>query len=115
MDNQAGIIDFIHPVLNTEIRTISGHYVLSSEKRLSFNDHDVLYYIGCATVDAACCAVGGCAYALIAGYIKAWKYKKSGGGLHVSGVEHITDSKTRSEVRRLILNKEPVQQVKFEG
>ncbi len=115
MGEQADFIDFIHPVLNAEIRTISGHYVLNRERRLAFNDRKVLYFIGCAIVDSSCCGEGGCAYALVPGFIREWKYKKSSGDLSVSRVEPIRDAGAQSEIRRLILKKDPVQQVNFEG
>jgi hypothetical protein len=46
MEGQSVLKDYIHPVLNEEIRTISGHYILSSENRLPFNDRQVLYFTG---------------------------------------------------------------------
>jgi hypothetical protein len=107
-------IDFIHPVLNKAVRTISGHYILSQEKRLSYNGRLVLYLIGCAVVDASCCGPGGCTYALVPGYLKEWKYKTGRDDLFVSRVEPIRDADVQSEIRRLILKKESVQQVNFE-
>jgi hypothetical protein len=107
-------IDFIHPVLNKAVRTISGHYILSQEKRLSYNGRQVLYLIGCAVVDASCCGPGGCTYAMVPGYIKEWKYKTGRDDLLVSRVEPIRDADVQSEIRRLILKKESVQQVNFE-
>ena len=115
MNRWAGDQDFTHPVLNEEVRTISGHYILSQEKRLSYNGREVLYFIGCAVVDAACCGPGGCSYALVPGYIKDWKYKTGSDDLSVSCVEPIRDAGVQSEIRRLIMKKDPVQQVNFEG
>ena len=113
MEGQFVPIDFIHPVLNKAVRTISGHYILSQEKRLSYNGRQVLYLIGCAVVDASCCGPGGCTYALVPGYIKEWKYKTGHDDLFVSRVEPIRDAGVQSEIRRLILKKESVQQVDF--
>jgi hypothetical protein len=107
-------IDFIHPVLNKAVRTISGHYILSQEKRLSYNGRQVLYLIGCAVVDASCCGPGGCTYAMVPGYIKEWKYKTGRDDLLVSRVEPIRDADVQSEIRRLILKEDSVQQVNFE-
>ena len=106
-------IDFIHPVLNKAVRTISGQYILSQEKRLSYNGRQVLYFIGCAVVDASCCGPGGCTYALVPGYVKDWKYKTGGDDLFVSRVEPIRDTDSQSEIRRMIIKKESVQQVNF--
>ena len=114
MEGQSVPIDFIHPVLDKAVRTISGHYILSQEKRLSYNGRQVLYLIGCAVVDASCCGPGGCTYALVPGYIKEWKYKAGRDDLFVSRVEPIRDADVQSEIRRLIMKKEPVQQVNFD-
>ncbi len=114
MGGKAGLIDFIHPVLNQAVRTISGHYILSREKQLSYNGRKVLYLIGCAVVDASCCGSGGCAYALVPGYIKQWKYKSTPDNRSVTQVETISNKAVQKALRRLIKEKEPVQQVDFE-
>ena len=113
VEGQFAPIDFIHPVLDKAVETISGHYILGQEKRLSYNGREVLYFIGCAVVDTSCCGPGGCSYALVPGYIKDWKYKVGSGDLSVSRVEPIRDAGVQSEIRRLIMNKDPVQQVDF--
>ena len=107
------LMDFIHPVLNKAVRTISGHYILSLEKRLPYNGREVLYLIGCAVVDSSCCGPGGCSYALVPGYIKDWKYKTDGADLCVSRVVPIRDADAQSQIRRMIMKKESVQQVDF--
>ena len=114
MEGQSVLKDYIHPVLNQEIRTISGHFVVSTENRLAFNDRQVLYFIGCAVVDSSCCGTGGCAYALVPGYIRQWKYKLNAGNLAVTQVELIRDKGDRQQLRQLIKAKEGVQQVNFE-
>ena len=110
VEGQDAPTDIIHPVLNKAVRTIGGRYILSQEKRLSYNGRQVLYFIGCAVVDASCCGPGGCTYALVPGYIKDWKYKSGRDGLFVSRVEPIRDADVQSEIRRLILKIDSVQQ-----
>ena len=107
-------IDFVHPILNKAVRTISGHYILSQEKRLLYNGREVLYFIGCAVVDAACCGPGGCSYALVSGYVKQWKYRLTPENLPVTQVDPIWNTDVQKALRRLIKEKEPVQQVNFE-
>jgi hypothetical protein len=114
VEEQSTLIDFIHPVLNKAVRSISGHYILGQEKRLSYSGREVLYFIGCAVVDASCCGPGGCSYALVPGYVKDWKYKTGSDDLSVSRVEPIRDAGVQSGIRRVIMKKEPVQQVDFE-
>ena len=113
VEGKDACIDFIHPVLNKAVRTISGQYILSGEKRLPYRGREVLYLIGCAVLDSSCCGPGGCSYALVPGYIKDWKYKTDGGDLSVSRVQPIRDADEQSEIRRMILKNDSVQQVDF--
>jgi hypothetical protein len=113
VEGQSAPLDFIHPVLNQAVRSISGHYILSQEKRLSYNGREVLYFIGCAVVDASCCGPGGCSYALVPGYVKQWKYRLTTGNLPVTQVEPIRNKDVQKALQRLIKKKEPVQQVNF--
>ena len=114
MEGQSVLKDYIHPVLNEEIRTISGHYILSRENRLPYNDRQILYSIGCAVVDASCCGTGGCAYAQVPGYVRQWKYKLNSDNRAVTQVEPIRNKNDQQELRRLIKEKEGVQQVNFD-
>ena len=107
-------IDFVHPILNKAVRTISGHYILSQEKRLLYNGREVLYFIGCAVVDASCCGPGGCSYALVPGYVKQWKYRLTPENLPVTQVDPIWNTDVQKALRRLIKEKETVQQVNFQ-
>jgi hypothetical protein len=45
MQKLSGGEDFVHPVLNEEVRTISGRYMLGKEKRLFFRGREVLYHL----------------------------------------------------------------------
>ncbi len=114
VEEQSAPIDFIHPVLNKAVRSISGRYILSQEKRLSYNGREVLYFIGCAVVDASCCGPGGCSYALVPGYVKQWKYRLTPENLPVTQVEPIWNKDVQKALQRLIKKKDPVQQVDFE-
>jgi hypothetical protein len=114
VEGQSALIDFIHPVLNKAVRSISGHYILSQEKRLSYNGREVLYLIGCAVVDASCCGPGGCTYALVPGFVKQWKYRLTAENLSVTQVDPIRNKADQQELRRVIMEKEPVQQVDFD-
>jgi hypothetical protein len=113
VEEQFAHIDFIHPVLNKAVRTISGHYILSQEKRLAYNGREVLYLIGCAVVDTSCCGPGGCSYALVPGYIKEWKYRLTPDNLSVTQVSPVRNKDVQKALRRLIMEKEPVLQVDF--
>jgi hypothetical protein len=114
VEEQSDPIDFVHPILNKAVRTISAHYILSQEKRLPYNGREVLYFIGCAVVDASCCGPGGCSYALVPGYVKQWKYRFTPENLPVTQVDPIWNTDVQKALRRLIKEKEAVQQVNFQ-
>ena len=107
--------DFVHPTLGEEITAISGHYVFVKEKQVPYQNKQLLYYTGYAVVDTSCCGVGGCAYALVPGFVANWKNKKTNAGCVVSQVESIRDPDLQREIRRMILKQEGVQQVTFGG
>jgi hypothetical protein len=105
---------YVHQELNQDIAAIGGHYVLTREVRLPFHGREVLYLVGCAVVDTSCCGAGGCAYALVPGFILEWKSQTDGDGLAVSQVEPIRDKALQREIGRLIKEAEPVHQVTFQ-
>jgi hypothetical protein len=104
---------YIHHALNQEVTAIGGHYVLVREARLPFRGREVLYLIGYAAFDTACCGVGGCAYALVPGFIASWKSERKGDDLPVSQVEPIRDEAIQREIRRRIEKQETIHQVQF--
>jgi hypothetical protein len=114
MGEPTGLIDFIHPVLNEEVRTIGGYYLLNREKRLLFGGREVLCYLGCAVVDASCCGPAGCNYALVPGYIKQWKYRRDPDNRWITQVAPLRDKVEQEKLRRLIKENERVQQVNFQ-
>jgi hypothetical protein len=74
--------DFVHPELGREVTAIDGHYVFGKEIRLPYNGRELLYFVGYAVLDATCCGMGGCAYVLVPGFIRQWKYKKNQRGFN---------------------------------
>jgi hypothetical protein len=106
--------EVIHQPLNQEVTAIGGHYLLVKEVRLPFQGREVLYLVGHAAFETTCCGTGGCAYALVPGFILAWKTRTNGDGLAVSLVEPVDDEAVQEEIRRLILKGEMVQQVNFQ-
>mmetsp|Transcript_8216 Transcript_8216/g.4360 ORF Transcript_8216/g.4360 Transcript_8216/m.4360 type:complete len:114 (-) Transcript_8216:1157-1498(-) len=105
---------YIHRELNQEITAIGGHYMFTNEIRLPFQGRDVLYLIGCALFDNTCCGAGGCSYALVWGFIENWKIRKNKEGFPVSMVKPVRDPILQQQIRKLIKDKERVQQVRFE-
>jgi hypothetical protein len=106
--------DYVHPELNREVTAIGGHYVPVKEARLPVDGREVLYVAGYAVIDTSCCGTGGCGYALVPGFILDWKYRRNEGGLSVSRTEPIRDPEVQDRVRRLIQEREMVNQVNFQ-
>ncbi len=107
--------EFVHPQLNREVDAVSGHYVLTEERRLTLDEGQVLYFLGCATIDTACCGPGGCGYALVAGWIVEYAGRRAEDGRPVSRILVIEDPGLQAEIRRRILALEHVFQVLFEA
>jgi hypothetical protein len=107
------IQEYVHQELNQEVTAIGGYYLLVKEVRLPFHGREVLYLVGHAAFDTTCCGTGGCAYALVPGFIAKWEYRTNEEGLAVSQVEPIHDGNIQEQVRRLIDQREMVHQFRF--
>jgi hypothetical protein len=108
------IQEYVHQPLNQEVTAIGGHYVLVKEARLPFLGREVLYLVGHAALETTCCGAGGCGYALVPGFVLAWRYEVNEDGLPVSQVEPIRDEAIQRQIRRLLERQEMVHQVRFQ-
>ena len=107
-------VEYVHPGLDQQITAIGGHYVLVKEVRLPFHGREILYLVGHAAFDTTCCGPGGCAYALVPGFVASWHSSQTEDGLAVSQIEPVDDAGTQNKIRRLIERSETVQQVMFQ-
>lgn len=103
---------FVH-ALDEEVRSISGYYVLRKEGVIEHQGRQILYLIGEAEADSACCGRGGCRYALVPGIVLAWKSSTDEKGRPLSMVEPIEDREVKAWVKRMIMENEGVPQVQF--
>jgi hypothetical protein len=106
-------MEYIHRPLNTEVTAIGGHYHLVKEARLKHGRRDVLYLVGHAAFETTCCGVGGCAYAVVPGYVLNWKEDSGPEGLPISEVEPINHPADQDAIRQYLLKSELVHQVIF--
>lgn len=104
---------YTHEELNKEVRSIGGYYIPEEEKRLKYSGREVFYVIGHGVIDNSCCGVGGCRYALIPGYVVAWKNKADETGNLVSEVETIVDKDSKTELAGILKEKETITQIEF--
>lgn len=104
---------YVHQGLNEQVEAIGGHYVLTKEVREFFRGRPVLYLVGYGVFDTSCCGAGGCAYAIVQGFVIEWKGERNGEDRLVSTVERIGEADIQKEIQAAILKKEMVNQVVF--
>ena len=106
--------EYVHLNLGEDIHALAGYYTRDREERLKYNGREILYIVGGCTVESTCCGGSGCfGYAVVPGYLVAWKNKTNKEGLPVSEVTPISDDETREKVTRIIQEKEGVRNIEF--
>ena len=105
--------EYIHQGLNQQITAIGGHYVLVKEARLPYQGREVLYLVGHAAFDTSCCGPGGCAYALVPGFVQSWQSSYTDEGIPISQIDPVREPGMQNEIRSLLERLETVQQVVF--
>jgi hypothetical protein len=103
------IKDYIHQELGEDIESISGTYTPLKESRVKHNGRDVLYAIGTAIVDTACCGSGSFVYATVPGYVVNWKEREDESGSLVSQVELIEDETIKREIAQALKEAESIE------
>ena len=107
------MMEHIHQPPGTEIRCVGGHYTITEEGRMSHQGRILLYEVGVAVVDNACCGTGGCRFIHVSGYIKSWQRQTGPDGLPISIVEPVADIEDRKIIKKLLDQKFPYSQVSF--
>ena len=102
---------YAHPELNKDIVAIGGYYVFMKEIRTSFEEQELLYFIGCGVIDRSCCGEGGIVYAFVPGFVAEWKSDVHHDGSQISKVKPVTDPKTQREIVEWIRKRENIHQV----
>ncbi|MBA7612854.1 hypothetical protein ES703_20095 [subsurface metagenome] len=100
--------DYVHLELDREIESISGTYTPLKESRLNLSGRDILYVVGMAVVDTACCGSGSFLYATVPGHVVTWKGRIDESGLSVSQVEPVEDETIRHEIAKTIMETESI-------
>jgi len=91
-------MEFTHPELDQEVRTISGYYVPREEHVIPCNDREVLYIVGDACIDTSCCGTAAWSYIQVPGFLLHKQIRGGNGQPIVSEVEMITDKACRRQV-----------------
>ena len=105
--------EYIHPFLNEDVSSISGHYSFVGEGTIQYKGRDVLYLNGFSVTDSACCGIGGCVFSFVPGYILRLRYSLNDQGKPISEVEPVTDEIAQRDIAELIKQIEPSTQINF--
>ncbi|MCJ7808132.1 MAG: hypothetical protein MUP73_05470, partial [Dehalococcoidia bacterium] len=95
-------LEYVHTELDKEVNALAGYYTPLEEHRLEHNGKEVLCVTGISVIESSCCGTGGCAYAIVPGYIMNWKFKENEAGLPISEVETIADKVARKEITAIL-------------
>jgi hypothetical protein len=106
-------MDYVHHPLGTEVTAIGGYYTLVKEGRLGHRDRELFYLVGHAAFETSCCGVGGCAYAIVPGYIVTWKSHSNPEGLPISRVTPVEEPSDQETIRQHLLASEWIHHVIF--
>jgi hypothetical protein len=112
-DRSAGEFEFAHYRLEEETAAIGGRYGFIREARLPCGGREVLYYVGYAVLDNACCGAGGTAFARVAGFVLEWHCGRSPDGRPISRLARVAAGDLQAALSRRIRAGEHVPQVDF--
>lgn len=106
-------MEFVHPRLGETVTAIGGHYAFTKEGRLALDEREILYLVGYGATDTSCCGMGGCIYAVVPGYLRAYHTGTvPETGCAISLVEPV-DEGARKAVAAALKAGEGVMQVHF--
>ena len=104
---------FTHPDLNEPVTAIGGTYVLTGEHKIGYKNEQLLVFSGYAVFDTTCCGAGGCAYALVPGFVDGYRCGKDAAGRWLSRVRPIAGARNRKTVTAIIQSQTHAHQVQF--
>lgn len=106
-------MEFTHPDLGQEVRTISGYYVPREEHVIPYDGRDVLYIVGDACIDTSCCGAASWSYIQVPGFLLRKHMRGGGEQPAVSEVEMISDKTARQQVTDALIREYPGARVEI--
>jgi hypothetical protein len=105
--------NFKHFAIGEEIRSAAGGYIVQKEALTKIGEKEILYYIASAFFDTSCCGAGGCGYAIVVGYVADHQFKQDKNGTLLTEVETIESENEKEKIKKILLDKEKLDQVVF--
>ena len=62
-------MEFTHPELGEEIRSLAGYYVPREEQVMPYHGKEVLLLLGDACIDSSCCGCASWSYVQVPGFL----------------------------------------------
>jgi hypothetical protein len=110
------IIEFTHPELGEDVQGRAGFYTPVEEFTMPYNGREVLYVLGTARVERACCgAAGNWGYVQVPGFLVRRQVRGGRNTPAVSEVEIIENQNDRNRIREALLQKYQGAQVDMWG
>jgi hypothetical protein len=100
-------MEFTHPELGQEIRSLAGYYVPREEKVMPYSGKEVLLLMGDACIDASCCGCASWSYIQVPGFLVKKHARGGGGKPEVSEVDTIEDRAVRDDLVQSLGKKYP--------
>ena len=100
-------MEFTHPELGEEIRSLAGYYVPREEQIMPYQGKEVLLLLGDACIDASCCGCASWSYIQVPGFLVKRHARGSGAKPEVSEVDTIEDKASRDDLVRSLVEKFP--------
>jgi len=100
-------MEFVHPTMGEEIRSIAGYYIAREEQIVRFEDREIVCVFGNACIDTSCCGYAAWSYVQVPGFLVRKHVRGGGGEPLVSEVEMIPDEDTRRRVKHFLADQFP--------
>lgn len=107
--------NFKHFAIGEEIRSAAGGYIVQKEAVTKIGEKEILYYIASAFFDTSCCGAGGCGYAIVVGYVANYRFNRDKNGTLLTEIETIESENEKEKIKKILLDKEKLDQVVFLG
>ena len=96
---------YVPPVIGEETRSISGGYTPVGNGTIEYKNHQVIYVLGTACLDASCCGCSNWNYIQVAGYVSSDLKGEKVDTAKTLELDTIEDEDDRIAIRQILAEK----------
>lgn len=100
-------MEFTHPALGEEIRSLAGYYVPREEQVMPYNGKEILLLLGDACIDSSCCGCASWSYIQVPGFLVKKQASGKAGQPRISEVDTIEDKAVKEKLIQSLAEKFP--------